>query len=142
MKRAEDDNGQRLRDFALAELGEGKAEDIVSLDIRPMSALADTLIIASGRSQRHVSALAARLVEALRHAGLARPSAEGVAEGQWALVDAGAVIIHIFHPEYRAYYRLEELWRPKSGQTGEGGAIDSSPAYAYAKGSEKERREI
>lgn len=106
--------GKRGQGAALAEqicavLDEGKAEDILALNISARSALADYMVIAGGTSARHLSALADRLAEALKAAGQKELRMEG-AGSDWLLIDAGDVIIHLFRPEARAFYRLEKIW--------------------------------
>lgn len=91
-------------------LGDAKAEDIVTLDIAGKSSIADYMVVCSGRSQRHVSAVADQLVTALREAGFAKPRIEGLPHCDWVLVDAGDVIVHIFRPEVREFYNLEKMW--------------------------------
>ena len=89
-------------------LEDGKAEDIVTLDLAGKTAIADYMVVASGRSARQVAALTEHLEAAL--AGGPRLAVEGKAQGDWVLVDAGDVIVHIFRPEIRAYYNLEKMW--------------------------------
>jgi len=91
----------------LASLDDGKAEDIVTIDLAGKTTIADYMVIASGRSARQVAALTDHLEEALSPR---RVAVEGKAQGDWVLVDAGDVIIHIFRPEIRAYYNLEKMW--------------------------------
>ncbi|MGE3303739.1 MAG: ribosome silencing factor [Hyphomonadaceae bacterium] len=93
----------------LASLDEDKAEDIVSIDIRGKSSIADTLVVASGRSQRHVGALADHIVEKIKQAG-GEARAEGLPHCDWVLIDAGDVIVHLFRPEVRAFYNIEKIW--------------------------------
>jgi ribosome-associated protein len=99
-------------ELILKSLEDDKAEDIVSIDIKGRSSLADTLIVASGRSQRHVGALADRLLKKLKEAGAAHLAVEGLAQCDWVLVDAGDVIVHLFRPEVRAFYNIEKIWTP------------------------------
>ena len=88
-----------------------KALQVVALDVRERSSYADYLVIASGTSDRHVQAIAEGVAEALR-TGPHRPiGTEGLREGQWALLDYGSVVLHVFHSYTRDVYRLEELWR-------------------------------
>jgi len=94
----------------LASLEDDKAEDIVALDIRGKSSFADMLIIASGRSQRHVGALAEHLATKLKEAGAPEVRVEGLPTCDWVLVDAGDVIVHLFRPEVRAFYNIERIW--------------------------------
>jgi ribosome-associated protein len=93
----------------LAALDETKAEDIVSIDLRGKTALADEMIIATGRSTVHVGAIADKALKTLKEAGvLAR--VEGLPQCDWVLIDAGDVIVHIFRPEVRQFYNLEKMW--------------------------------
>jgi ribosome-associated protein len=91
-------------------LDEDKAEDIVTIDLEGRSSLTDALVIASGRSQRHVASIADHLARKLKEAGYGTRPVDGVAQGDWVLVDAGDVIVHIFRPEVRSYYDLEGMW--------------------------------
>jgi ribosome-associated protein len=99
-----------LLDLAEKSLDDGKAEDVVVIDLNGKSGIADYMLIATGRSQRQVVALAERLRAALKDAGYGRVSAEGLAHGDWVLIDAGDVIVHLFRPEVRRYYNLEKMW--------------------------------
>lgn len=98
--------------LALAEkiLEDGKAEDLVAIDLHGKSDIADYLLIATGRSQRQIMALAQHLLDGLKAAGHGKLAAEGMRHGEWVLVDAGDVIVHLFRPEARAYYNLEKMW--------------------------------
>ncbi len=91
-------------------LDEDKAEDIVTIDLEGRSSLADALIIATGRSSRHVASIAEHLTRKLKDAGYGTRPIDGAAQGDWVLVDAGDVIVHIFRPEVRSYYNLEGMW--------------------------------
>lgn len=91
-------------------LDDDKAENIVALDIAGKTTMADWMVIASGRSTRQVSAMADRLLEKLKAAGHRGASSEGKAVGDWVLVDAGDVIVHVFRPEIRELYQLERMW--------------------------------
>ena len=90
-------------------LEDGKAEEVVVIDLAGKSSIADHMLIATGRSQRQVMALAERVVEAAKEAGY-RPSVEGLRYGDWVLIDAGDLLVHIFRPEVRAFYNLEKMW--------------------------------
>jgi ribosome-associated protein len=94
----------------LASLDDSKAEDVVSIDLAGKTSLADVMIVASGRSNTHVGAIAERTVKALKEAGAAAPRIEGLPHCDWVLIDAGDVIVHIFRPEVRQFYNLEKLW--------------------------------
>lgn len=101
---------ERILRTVLASLDASKAEDIVSLDIKGKSALADHMVIASGRSHRHVGAVADHLLRALKGAGFGAARVEGLSGADWVLIDTGDVIVHIFRPEVRAFYALEKMW--------------------------------
>jgi ribosome-associated protein len=94
----------------LASLDDDKAENIVAIDLEGRSALADAAVIASGRSSRHVAAIADHLARRLKEGGYGTRPVAGAVAGDWALVDAGDVIVHVFRPEVRDYYDLEGMW--------------------------------
>ena len=91
-------------------LEDDKAEEIVTIDLGGRSSLCDAIVVASGRSTRHVSSIAEHLARRLKEAGYGTRPLNGVSQGDWALVDAGDVIVHIFRPEVRDYYDLEGMW--------------------------------
>lgn len=100
-------------------LDEAKAEKIVKIDIKGKSSVADYMVIASGRTDRHVGAIADQLKKKLKDMGLERVRAEGMESCDWVLVDAGDIIVHIFRPEVREFYNLEKMWsadRPGEAQ--------------------------
>lgn len=94
----------------LKSLDDDKAEEIVTIDLTGRSSLCDAIVVASGRSQRHVASTAEHLARRLKEAGHGTARVEGLPQGDWVLVDAGDVIIHLFRPEVRAYYDLENMW--------------------------------
>jgi ribosome-associated protein len=94
----------------LTSLEDDKAEDILALDIRGKSSFADMLVVASGRSARHVGALADHVMRKLKDAGVKDVRVEGLPQADWVLVDAGDVVIHLFRPEVRAFYNIEKIW--------------------------------
>jgi ribosome-associated protein len=98
-------------DTVLASLEDSKAENIVSIDIQGKSSLGDYMVIASGRSHRHVSAVADHLLKALKDAGLGTARVEGLASADWVLIDSGDIIVHVFRPEVREFYNLEKMWQ-------------------------------
>ena len=106
---------QALLDLTEKTLADGKAEDLVVIDLQGKSGIADYMVIATGRSQRQVVSLAERLLEALKQDGHGQAAAEGLPHGDWVLIDAGDVIVHLFRPEVRTYYNLEKMW----GELGE-----------------------
>ncbi|HBH26109.1 MAG TPA: ribosome silencing factor [Rhodospirillaceae bacterium] len=99
-----------MRATALRVLVDGKAQDVVTIDLTGRMPLADTMLVASGTSARHVSALAEKLAEALKPCAVGPVRTHGLAQGDWALVDAGDVIVHVMRPEVRAFYAIEDLW--------------------------------
>ncbi len=103
-------DAQETLRLVLASLDDMKAEDTVTIDLIGKSTIADTMVVTSGRSNRHVGAVAERVLEVLRDAGVTGLRVEGLAHGDWALIDAGDVIVHIFRPEVRAFYGLERMW--------------------------------
>jgi ribosome-associated protein len=103
-------DAQETLRLVLASLDDMKAEDTVTIDLTGKSTIADTMVVTSGRSNRHVSAVAERVLDVLREAGVTGLRVEGLTHGDWALIDAGDVIVHIFRPEVRAFYGLERMW--------------------------------
>jgi ribosome-associated protein len=97
-------------DLVTSSLDDSKAEEVVAIDLRTKSALADHMVIASGRSNRHVSAVADHLIRDLKEAGHGNPKVEGLQNGDWVLIDAGDIIVHIFRPEVRSFYNIEKMW--------------------------------
>ncbi len=95
----------------LTSLDEAKAEDLISIDLAGKSSIGDHMIIATGRSDRHVAAIATRLIDDLKEAGGRDIRVEGLQAADWVLVDAGDVIVHVFRPEVRAFYNIEKMWR-------------------------------
>jgi ribosome-associated protein len=100
-------------------LADDKAEDIVVIDLAGKTSIADHMVIASGRSQRHVGATAEHLVERLKSAGVEPVRAEGFPQCDWVLIDAGDAIVHLFKPEVRSFYNLEKMWGKHRPQTTE-----------------------
>jgi len=99
-----------LETLILARLDDDKAQDVIAIDMKGKSPLADTVVIASGRSQRHVAAMADHLLRTLKDAGLGKAQVEGLPNADWVLIDAGDVIVHLFRPEVRAFYQIEKIW--------------------------------
>jgi ribosome-associated protein len=94
----------------LTSLDDDKAEEITTIDLAGRSSLCDAIVVASGRSSRHVASIAEHLARRLKEAGYGTRPVNGAGQGDWALVDAGDVIVHIFRPEVRSYYDLEGMW--------------------------------
>jgi ribosome-associated protein len=103
------DTEETLR-LVLARLDDMKAEDTITIDLRGKSAIADVMVVTSGRSNRHVGAVADRVLEDLHKAGNRGVRVEGMPLCDWVLIDAGDVIVHVFRPEARAFYNLEKMW--------------------------------
>lgn len=103
-------SSQALKKLIEDFLDSKKAQDIVSIDLRGKSSIADYLVIASGTSQRQVGSMAELLREDLKKKGLKNVRIEGIPQCDWVLVDAGDVIVHLFRPEIRAFYNLEKMW--------------------------------
>jgi ribosome-associated protein len=99
-----------LESLVLTRLDDDKAQDVVSIDLKDKSSVADRMIVASGRSHRHVGAMADHLLRALKDAGHGRARVEGLPHCDWVLIDAGDVIVHLFRPEVRAFYNIEKIW--------------------------------
>ena len=102
-----------LQNVAVDALEDIKARDIVILDVRKLTSLYDTLVIASADSARQVKALAQHVRDRLKEAGSSIIGMEGEESGEWVLVDAGDIVVHVMQPAVRAYYNLEELWAPQ-----------------------------
>jgi len=103
-----------LQEVAVAALEDIKARDIEVIDVRPQTSLYDTMVIASADSNRQVKALANHVREKLKEAGAPILGVEGESVGEWILVDAGDIVVHVMQPAVRAYYNLEELWAPQA----------------------------
>ena len=111
---------QALTELILARLDDDQAQDVVNIDLEGLSPLADAIVIASGRSARHVSAIADHLLRALKDHGYGKAAVEGLPQADWVLIDAGDVIVHLFRPEVRAFYNIEKIW-----------SVEPPPAVAY-----------
>jgi ribosome-associated protein len=102
----------RLADIAVTALEDIKARDITVLDVRKLTSLYDTLVIASADSNRQVKALAQHVRDKLKESGAPIIGMEGEETAEWILVDAGDIVVHVMQPAVRTYYNLEELWTP------------------------------
>ncbi len=94
-----------------ATLEEHQAEDIVVIELEGKSTIGDYMVIAAGNTSRQIAALAGHLLQLLKQHGLVGLTPEGLRQGDWVLIDAGDIIIHLFRPEVRAFYNLEKMWR-------------------------------
>ena len=99
-----------LKDLILNTLDSNKALDIISIDLKNKSSMADYMIIASGTSSRHIQALSEMVLEKLKTNGIKNSKIEGKESGDWKLVDGIDLIVHIFHPDKRKFYELEKIW--------------------------------
>lgn len=108
-------------------LEDDKAENLVTIDLTGRSALTDALVLATGRSARHVTALAENLARRLKEWGYGTARIEGLSQGDWVLIDAGDVVVHVFREEVRSYYDLEGMW-----SVDESVRRDAQAEYAFA----------
>ena len=112
-------NSIKLLDMVRQALLDMKAVDLIHADVREMLTLTDYMVIASGRSGRHVRALADKLVETAKHNNCNPIGIEGYEHNEWILVDLGGVVIHIMQTAQREYYELEKLWLSDEQETGQ-----------------------
>jgi ribosome-associated protein len=112
------DTSDELGDLIAASLEDDKAEDIVRIDLTGKSSIADEMIIASGRSARHVGALSDHIERRLKETSGPRARVDGKQTCDWVVIDAGDVIVHLFRPEVREFYQLERIWgdTPEAGK--------------------------
>ena len=110
---------RNLLDLIETSLDDDQAERIVRIDLQGKTEIADYMLVASGRSSRHVAAIADHIVEKLKASGHGRPKVEGMPTCDWVLVDAGDIIVHVFRPEVREFYNLEKMWAVDLGTAGE-----------------------
>ena len=113
-----DISSEELLVAVLNSLEDDKAEDIVQIDLRGKSSIGDYMVICSGRSSRQVGAIAEKLMDRLKQAYGRLSRIEGKETGDWVLIDAGDVIVHVFRPEVREFYQLEKMWLPGSAHRG------------------------
>ena len=99
-----------LKEIVINTLDLNKAQDIVTIDLKDKSSMADYMIIASGTSSRHIQSLSEQVLEKLKNNGVKDSKIEGKESGEWKLVDGIDLIVHIFHPEKRKFYELEKMW--------------------------------
>jgi ribosome-associated protein len=115
---AADPAPETLLAAVLASLDDDKAEDVVQIDLRGRSDVADYMVICSGRSSRQVAAISEKLVDRLKQEFKRSSKMEGKETGDWVLIDTGDVIVHVFRPEVREFYQLEKMWLPGSAHRG------------------------
>ncbi|MEO7760907.1 MAG: ribosome silencing factor [Casimicrobiaceae bacterium] len=106
----------KMQKVALDALDEIKGQDIVVLDVRKLTSMCDTMIVASAQSTRQVKALAGNVRERMEAAGATIIGVEGEESSEWVLVDCGDIVVHVMQPAVRAYYKLEELWTAPAGR--------------------------
>ena len=104
------DKYKDLKKIILEDLDSNKALDIISIDLKNKSSMADFMIIASGTSSRHIQSLSEQVLQKFRDNGLRNSKIEGKESIEWKLVDGIDLIVHIFHPEKRKFYELEKIW--------------------------------
>ena len=104
------DDPDSLHALVLQSLDDDQAQDVVSIPLEGKTAIADHMVVASGRSTRQVTAMAQKLAERIKRAGFGTPRIEGLPAADWVLVDAGDVIVHLFRPEVRQFYHIEKMW--------------------------------
>ena len=105
-----------LLKLVLQQLDDDQAQEVVSIDLKGKSSIADHMVIASGRSTRQVASMAQKLAEKIKHSG-GRARIEGLPNADWVLLDADDVIVHLFRPEVRSFYNLERMWAFEGGET-------------------------
>ncbi len=105
-----EERSQTILSLILSELDDDKAENIVTIPLAGKSDIADAMVVASGRSQRHVGAMADKVMRRLKDAGFSRARIEGASACDWVLIDAEDVIVHLFRPEVRDFYNIERVW--------------------------------
>jgi ribosome-associated protein len=124
---------QKLQRAVVDSLEDVKAQDLVVFDTEHISSLFERVIIASGTSNRQTKALAASVRDKVREAGFAKPRIEGEDNGEWIIVDCGAVVVHIMQPTIRQYYNLEEIWGEKPIRSKLGAAKPAAPKAVVTK---------
>ena len=113
-----DYTSEQLLAAVMASVDDDKAEDIVQIDLRGRSDVADYMVICSGRSSRQVAAISEKLADRLKEQFRILAKMEGKETGDWVLIDTGDVIVHVFRPEVREFYQLEKMWLPGSAHRG------------------------
>ena len=113
MKKSMPISSKQLLKYTLKSLDNDKGIDIVSIDLIGRSSIADYMVVVSGNTVRQVTAMANNLIKKYKEMGLRLPSPEGMSNGDWVLIDAKDILIHIFRPEVRDFYSLEKMWVKK-----------------------------
>lgn len=110
MKNSKSNSSKQLLKLALESLEDDKAIDVISINLIGRSSIADFMIVASGNSIRQVASMGNNLIKKFKDIGIRVPSPEGMSNGDWVLIDASDILIHIFRPEVRDFYSLEKMW--------------------------------
>jgi ribosome-associated protein len=105
-------NTEEIQNLAITALNDLKAIDIVTIDVRGLTTIADTLIICTGRSNRHTKSIAENVVKSAKDAKLSYIRMEGEQDGEWVIVDLADIIVHVMQASAREFYKLEDLWEP------------------------------
>ncbi|MBK0401258.1 ribosome silencing factor [Limibaculum sp. M0105] len=108
---------EALLSLIVSSLDQDSAEEIVTIDLGGKSSIADHMVVCSGRSSRHVAAVAEKLIERLKSEAGVIARVEGKEAADWVLIDAGDVIVHVFRPEVRSFYQIEKMWMPEADRT-------------------------
>jgi ribosome-associated protein len=109
-----DYTAEQVLEAVLASVDDDKAEEVVQIDLRGRSNMADYMVICSGRSSRQVASISEKLVDRLKEQFKITAKMEGKETGDWVLIDTGDVIVHVFRPEVRDFYQLEKMWVPSA----------------------------
>ena len=123
-----DDSVEALHALILHQLDEDQAQETISIPLAGKSSIADHMVIASGRSTRHVSAIADKLAQRIKQETGRPVRVEGLPNADWVLIDAGDVIVHLFRPEVRTFYNLERMWGGEAGVSAR--PVDAAPPRA------------
>lgn len=113
-------DSEKLLQHILSSLDDDKAEDVVTIPLKGRSEMADFMVVCSGRSSRQVTAIAEKLADRLKQEDGILCKIEGKDQGDWVLIDAGDIIVHVFRPEVRDFYQIEKMWLPAGTQAVQG----------------------
>ena len=119
MEKIKSISSKKLLKLTLESLEHDKGIDIMSINLIGRSSIADYMVVVSGNTVRQVTAMANNLIKKYKEIGIRPPSPEGMSNGDWVLIDAKDILIHIFRPEVRDFYSLEKMWQKKQDDTSE-----------------------
>ena len=119
MEKIKSISSKKLLKLTLESLEHDKGIDIMSINLIGRSSIADYMVVVSGNTVRQVTAMANNLIKKFKETGIRPPSPEGISNGDWVLIDAKDILIHIFRPEVRDFYSLEKMWQKKQDDTSE-----------------------